>query len=101
MCISVKGFRQHILLATFCIFSATSGSLFAQQLADNPVPFQPVGEIIANDNPSSDGGYPIAHEMNPLENRSAEEIAIFKGLTESDIKKIIDKHWEHPVFSLS
>ena len=39
-----------------------------------------------------ESGFPVSVEYNQIERPSADEIAIAKGLTESDIKAIIDKH---------
>ncbi len=75
------------------IVSLTCGTLLAQQSIFPQVPYLPVGDYIRNeDSIAMESGFPVSVEYNQIESTSADDIAIAKGLTELDIKAIIDKH---------
>ncbi len=67
-------------------------SLWAQNAIDQPFAYGQVGEFEPGQFGPPPTGLPISYESNSTEYLSADDVALTKGLTESDIKKIIDKH---------
>ncbi len=90
---SAQAVKLRLLLASLCIGTVTSGLLNAQQTDGTRLPYQPIEDYVRNhDDGGYDNGLPVSYRFNESEDASAEDVAKAKGLTESDIKKIIDKH---------
>ena len=82
-----------INLAIIIVCSVAGGLLFAQQNTAPQLPYQAIGEYTYSEDAAIDAtGFPVAYGFSESVTPSAEDFAITKGLTESDIKAIIDKH---------
>ncbi len=93
MASSVQGILLRINLTLLSVCSIDSGLLFAQQNSAPQIPYQAIGEYSFEEGAAiNNTGFPVANGFSPSENPSAEEYALTQGLTESDIKAIIDKH---------
>ena len=90
---SVQGILVRIHLAIFGVCSVASGLLFGQQNTALQIPYQAIGEYSAGEDAAINAkGLPVEVGWSQSEDESVEEFALTKGLTESDIKAIIDKH---------
>ena len=82
-----------INLAIIIVCSVAGGLLFAQQNTAPQLPYQAIGEYTYSEDAAINAtGFPVAYGFSESVTPSAEDFAITKGLTESDIKAIIDKH---------
>ena len=93
MSISINAFRWHFCFLSLGVLTLSAGSLFAQEPFQPEIPYQPLGQyMLAEESAKPAFSIPASYTLSEPESYNEEDVAKAKGLIESDIKKIIDKH---------
>lgn len=93
MRISSNALWRHFLFVCLGVLTLSAGSLLAQEPFQQENPYQPLGQFVSsNEYAKQDLSVPSSHTLSDPESYHEEVEAKAKGLTESDIQKIIDKH---------
>ncbi|HUP82348.1 MAG TPA: porin, partial [Pirellula sp.] len=89
----VRQKRIRGLFLCLSVVCSTLGTLIAQQPIVPQVPYQPLNEYFSSEHSNQiESGFPVSFDYRPPESATSDEIVKAKGLTESDIIAIIDKH---------
>ena len=90
---STKRRSVRIALASLVgLASTTSGIAFSQEYFEPRTPYQPLSGISLSESTLSDPGHPISTYAPSVGSGYEEDVASAKGLTEEEVRKIIDKH---------
>ena len=89
----VIGKRLRVAMASIAVVSASCGSSRPQQFREPPIPYQPLESVSGEIPYKTKGSLSPTHSTDSSPYQSEpEDVAKAKGLTQSDVQKIIDKH---------